>query len=50
MTLQAWLLLAVMFSLTGSSALLYYWAKRAGQFDDVESAKYRMLQDENQEG
>lgn len=50
MTVQAWILLIVMFSLTGSAGLLYLWGKKNGQFDDVEQIKYRMLHDDEREG
>ncbi|WP_018130473.1 cbb3-type cytochrome oxidase assembly protein CcoS [Effusibacillus pohliae] len=50
MTLQAWTLLIVLLTLTGSTFLVYVWANKAGQFDDIEEIKYRMLQDDEREG
>lgn len=50
MTVQAWTLLLVMIALTGSTFLVYWWARNNGQFDNIEDVKYRMLQDEEQEG
>lgn len=50
MTAEAWTLVFVMLVLSLSSMLMYLWGKRAGQFDDVEAIKYRMLEDDEREG
>jgi len=46
MNLAAWILLGVTASMTGAASLIIWWSWRSGQFDDMESVKYRMLQDE----
>jgi cbb3-type cytochrome oxidase maturation protein len=50
MTAEAWILLLVILFLSSSSVWMYIWAKKAGQFDDAEAIKYRMLNDEEREG
>lgn len=46
LTMNAWILIIVMFSLSGAALFIYLGAKRSGQFDNVEAIKYRMLLDE----
>jgi cbb3-type cytochrome oxidase maturation protein len=46
MTTSAIMLLLIMISFSGSALLLFWSAKRSGQFDDIEGIKYRMLTDE----
>jgi cbb3-type cytochrome oxidase maturation protein len=46
LTLSVWMLLLIMASLSGSAILIWYWAKKEGQFTDVEAVKYRMLDDD----
>ncbi len=41
-----WLVLATLAIILLLFGLGYYWARTHGQFDDVESAKYRMLENE----
>ncbi|MFC4769839.1 cbb3-type cytochrome oxidase assembly protein CcoS [Effusibacillus consociatus] len=50
MTIQGWTLLLVMLSLTASAGLVFFWAKKNGQFENVEEIKYRILQDDEREG
>ncbi|BCJ88479.1 cbb3-type cytochrome oxidase assembly protein CcoS [Effusibacillus dendaii] len=50
MTIQAWILLIVMLSMSFSAGAMFYWAKKGGQFKDTESIKYRMLKDHEREG
>ncbi|MCF6093560.1 hypothetical protein L1765_06110 [Microaerobacter geothermalis] len=45
LTIGAWIILIVMISFTGSSILIWAWARKSGQFD--ESIKYRMLDDDD---
>lgn len=40
------LLLIVMISFSVSALMVWYWAKKDGQFNNVEEAKYAMLNDE----
>lgn len=46
MTSSAIMLLVIMICFTGSAALMFFSAKKSGQFDDIEGIKYRMLSDE----
>ena len=47
MTALAWLIPAALFlGLLGLAAFL--WALRSGQFEDLEGAAYRILEDEEQ--
>lgn len=46
MSLSAILLLIIMATFSLSAILLYFAAKKDGQFEDVEGIKYRMLEDE----
>lgn len=46
MTLSGVLLVTIMATFSLSAILMYFGAKRAGQFEDVEGIKYRMLEDE----
>ncbi|WP_218015224.1 cbb3-type cytochrome oxidase assembly protein [Brevibacillus dissolubilis] len=46
MTWSAWTLLLTMLCLSGSAVLIWYWARKEGQFSDVEAVKYRMLDDD----
>ena len=41
-----WLVLATLALILLIFGLGYYWARTHGQFDDVEAAKYRMLENE----
>lgn len=50
MTAEAWTLIMVMLVLSLSSVSMYVWAKKAGQFEDVEAIKYKILEDEEREG
>lgn len=48
MTALAWLIPAALFlGLIGLAAFL--WALRSGQFDDLEGAAYRALEDDEEE-
>lgn len=48
MTALAWLIPAALFlGLVGLAAFL--WALRSGQFDDLEGAAYRALEDDEEE-
>lgn len=42
------LLLIVMISFSVSALMVWYWAKKDGQFNNVEEAKYAMLNDEEE--
>ncbi|HJV44525.1 MAG TPA: cbb3-type cytochrome oxidase assembly protein [Bacillota bacterium] len=46
MSLSSILLIVIMATFTFSALLLYWGAKKDGQFEDVEGIKYRMLEDE----
>lgn len=48
MTFSGILLLTIMITFTGSALLVWYWARKDGQFDNVEDVKYRMLEDEEE--
>lgn len=43
LTINGWILIIVMLSLSGAAMIIYIGAKNDGQFDDVEGVKYRML-------
>jgi cbb3-type cytochrome oxidase maturation protein len=45
MTALAWLIPAALF-LGGLGLLAFLWALRSGQFEDLEGAAYRALEDE----
>ena len=45
MTALAWLIPAALF-LGGLGLAAFLWALRSGQFDDLEGAAYRALEDE----
>jgi nitrogen fixation-related uncharacterized protein len=45
-----WLILAVVTIIVLVFWLGWYWAKTHGQFDDVEAAKYAMLENERRYG
>lgn len=45
MTAEVWIVLTVMVSFSVSAALVWYWGKKNGLYD--ESIKYRMLEDED---
>lgn len=47
LSLNAWILLIIMVSLSGAAFFIYYGAKKSGQFEDVEGIKYRMLVEED---
>ncbi len=46
LSLSSLMLIIIMVSLSASALLIWYWAKKDGQFDDVEGVKYRMLEDD----
>ncbi len=46
LSISAVLLLTVMICFSVSAILVWYWAKKDGQFQNVEEIKYRMLNDE----
>lgn len=48
MTLSGILLLTIMITFSGSALLVWYWARKDGQFQNVEDVKYRMLNDEDE--
>jgi cbb3-type cytochrome oxidase maturation protein len=41
-----WLVLALVAIILVLFGIGYYWARREGQFDDIEAAKFRMLEDD----
>ncbi len=43
-----WLVLATVAVILFLFGLGYVWARAQGQFEDVEAAKYRMLEGENE--
>ena len=43
-----WLVLATVAIILVLFGLGYVWARTQGQFEDVEAAKYRMLEGENE--
>ena len=45
MTSLAWLIPAALL-LAGAGLIAFLWALRSGQFDDLEGAAYRALEDE----
>jgi cbb3-type cytochrome oxidase maturation protein len=45
MTSLAWLIPAALL-LAGAGLVAFLWALRSGQFDDLEGAAYRALEDE----
>lgn len=45
LSVGTWMLLSVMISFTLGGLFFWYAAKHSGQFEDVESIKYRMLED-----
>ena len=45
MTALAWLIPAALL-LAGAGLIAFLWALRSGQFDDLEGAAYRALEDE----
>lgn len=49
LSLNGWILIIVMCSLSGAAMFVYIGAKKNGQFENVESIKYRMLFDEDEE-
>jgi cbb3-type cytochrome oxidase maturation protein len=44
-----WLVLATVAIILVLFGLGYYWARSNGQFDDIETAKYSMLEDDESE-
>jgi cbb3-type cytochrome oxidase maturation protein len=46
MTSLAWLIPAALL-LAGAGLVAFLWALRSGQFDDLEGAAYRALEDES---
>ncbi|WP_206662934.1 cbb3-type cytochrome oxidase assembly protein CcoS [Anaerobacillus alkaliphilus] len=49
LSMNAWILIIVMLSLSGAASFIFIGAKNSGQFDDVEGIKYRMLVEEEEE-
>ncbi|OIJ16071.1 cytochrome oxidase maturation protein, cbb3-type [Anaerobacillus arseniciselenatis] len=49
LSFNGWILIIIMLSLSGAALFIYLGAKKTGQFDDVESIKYRMLFEEEDE-
>jgi cbb3-type cytochrome oxidase maturation protein len=45
-----WLILATLAIILMLFGLGYYWARTHGQFDDIEAAKYAMLENERSYG
>ncbi len=45
-----WLVLATLAIVLMLFGLGYYWARTHGQFDDIEAAKYAMLENERSYG
>ncbi len=45
-----WLVLATLAIILMLFGLGYYWARTHGQFDDIEAAKYAMLENERSYG
>ncbi|MGD8189996.1 cbb3-type cytochrome oxidase assembly protein [Brevibacillus ginsengisoli] len=48
MTVSGIFLLIIMATFSGSAILIWYWARKDGQFENVEDAKYQMLNDEEE--
>jgi cbb3-type cytochrome oxidase maturation protein len=44
-----WLVLSLVAIILVLFGIGYYWARRQGQFDDVEAAKFRMLENDRDE-
>lgn len=49
LSMNGWILIIIMLSLSGAAFFIYYGAKKSGQFEDVEGIKYRMLFEEEEE-
>ncbi len=49
LSMNAWILIIVMVSLSGAATFIFIGAKNSGQFKDVEGIKYRMLVEEDDE-
>jgi cbb3-type cytochrome oxidase maturation protein len=49
MTVQAWVLLMSMLSLSGAAILIFVWGKRTGQFNNTEDISRRILEIEEEE-
>ncbi|WP_261178793.1 cbb3-type cytochrome oxidase assembly protein [Anaerobacillus sp. CMMVII] len=49
LSMNGWILIIIMTSLSGGAFFIYYGAKKTGQFEDVEGIKYRMLIEEEDE-
>jgi len=45
---STYLLIFLMFCIGVAGWLLFIWAVKSGQYDDVEGPKYRMLDDDEQ--
>lgn len=45
LSLGTWMLLTIMVSFTVGGVAFWLAARKAGQFDDVEGVKYRMMED-----
>ncbi|MDF1563643.1 MAG: cbb3-type cytochrome oxidase assembly protein CcoS [Deltaproteobacteria bacterium] len=48
MTLMTLILLASAVLMAAGAGLIFAWAARSGQFDDMEEAKYQMLREDTQ--
>ncbi len=46
---SAFMLIFLMFCIGAAGWLLFIWAVRSGQYDDIEGPKYRMLDDDDHE-
>ena len=46
---STYLLIFLMLCIGAAGWLLFIWAVKSGQYDDVEGPKYRMLDDDEQE-
>ncbi|MCW2278914.1 cbb3-type cytochrome oxidase assembly protein [Heliophilum fasciatum] len=46
MTASMWLITLFLVSSFGGILCVFWWAKRDGQFENVEDIKYRMLHDD----
>ncbi|MCE7794286.1 cbb3-type cytochrome oxidase assembly protein [Salipaludibacillus sp. CUR1] len=49
MTVQAWVLLITMLSLSGAAILMFVWGKRTGQFNNTEDISRKILEIEEEE-
>jgi cbb3-type cytochrome oxidase maturation protein len=49
LTINGWILIFIMLSLSITAVSMYLGAKKGGQFDDIEGIKYQMLFEEDEE-